>query len=74
MRTYRAKWERYQHEAAYRLYMAKGMQIMTEAVAGCKMPDYAEIIGIREPDNRTGDEIAADIIKRAGLEVQNGSV
>lgn len=34
------------------------------------MTDYSELIGITEPDNRTGDEIAADIIARAGLEVK----
>ena len=34
------------------------------------MTDYSELIGVTEPDNRTGDEIAADIISRAGLEVK----
>ena len=30
---------------------------------------YVEIINSKPPDNRTGDEIAADVIKKAGLKV-----
>ena len=31
---------------------------------------YADIIGGAKQDDRTGEEIAADIIRRAGLEVK----
>jgi len=32
---------------------------------------FAELIGLIEQDNRSGDEIAEDVIRRAGLVVEN---
>lgn len=70
MRYYKSQEEQYAHDAVFRLYMARGMQIAVKAFTGISMTDYSELIGVTEPDNRTGDEIAADIISRAGLEVK----
>lgn len=54
-------------ETAFRLYVtdtlyysARG-QILTER--------YADLVKITKNDNRSGEEIAADVIKRAGLVV-----
>ena len=35
---------------------------------------YVDIIGSAKQDKRTGEEIAADIIRRAGLEVKHESI
>ena len=70
MRYYKAQEEQYAHDAVFRLYMARAMQIVVKSWTGISMTDYSELIGVTEPDNRSGDEIAADIIARAGLEVK----
>lgn len=69
MRYYRAKERENAENAAYRLYSAKTLQIIAETVGHVRIPDYAELIEIKPVDNRTGDEIAADIIARAGLTI-----
>ena len=61
--------------AAFRLYIGTGMQFAVEHLAhfvggGSILMDYAEFIGIKPKDTRTGDEIAADIITRAGLVIE----
>ena len=59
---------------AYRFYIADGLRILTENTARISGGSYltlryAEIINPSLQDNRTGAEIAADVIKRAGIEV-----
>ena len=58
-----------EENAVYRLYMTAAARCVVSAWGDVKMPDYAELINLKEPDNRTGDEIAAEVIKNAGLEV-----
>lgn len=69
MRYAAARYQRMMRETAFRLYVtdtlyysARG-QILNQR--------YADLINIKTEakDNRSGDEIAADIIKRAGLVV-----
>lgn len=67
MRYFRAKERDYIHDAAYRLYMTKAMQLTVEAVGGVHMTDFSVLIEPKPVDNRSGDEVAADIIARAGL-------
>ena len=59
---------------AYRIYVADCLRIISENTA--KMcggayitAKFADIINPKPADNRTGEEIASDIIKRAGIEV-----
>lgn len=53
----------------YRVYVTDSLQNIGKGV-GCYITTrYADSIHIAQKDNRTGDEIAADVIKRAGLEV-----
>ena len=59
---------------AYRIYVADCLRILTENTAKIGGGSYitaklADIINPKPVDNRTGEEIAADIIKRAGIEV-----
>ena len=67
MRYYRSRERDDAENAAFRLYAAKKLHIIAETVGHIHLPDYAELIEMKPVDNRTGDEIAADIIKRAGL-------
>lgn len=45
------------------------MQFLVKAWGGDIHSRYVDIIKPRKQDNRTGDEIAAEIIKRHGLKV-----
>lgn len=66
-----------QEDKAVKIYYAECLRVITENTAKtAKMgggsyitAKLADIINPKPVDNRTGDEIAADIIKRAGIEV-----
>lgn len=53
-------------ELAYRIYMSDKAYVLCQ----CSGTRYAEYIGLINADTRTGDEVAADVIKRAGLVVK----
>ena len=59
-------------EKLFMSYVAETLKSIVEYTglsAGVKvtMNDFRELVGWIQKDDRTGDEIAADIIKRAGL-------
>ena len=59
-------------ERLYRAYITDILKVTAEMVAaytGAQITagDFKELAGWVKTDDRTGDEIAADIIKRAGL-------
>ena len=63
-----------QEDKAVKIYYAECLRIISENTA--KMSDgsyitakFADIINPKPVDKRTGEEIAADIIRRAGIEV-----
>ena len=61
---------------AYRVYVTDALRLTVENTAKYVGGDYIkaryiEIIEPKEVDTRTGDEIVADIIKRAGLVVKS---
>ena len=63
-----------QEYKAVKIYYAECLRIISENTAKiCGGPymkvKFADIINPNPVDNRTGEEIAADIIKRAGIEV-----
>ena len=63
-----------QEDKAIKIYYAECLRIITENTAkmcgGSYMKvKFSEIINPKPIDNRAGEEIAADIIKRAGIEV-----
>ena len=74
MRYAIARYQSQQRDLAYRIYVADCLRIISENTAKmgggsyitAKFPD---IINPKPVDNRTGEEIAADIIKMAGIEV-----
>lgn len=74
MRYAMARYQSQQRDLAYRIYVADCLRIISENTAKIGGGSYItakfyDIINPKPADNRTGEEIAADIIKRAGIEV-----
>ena len=75
MRYAVARYQSQQRDLAYRIYVCDCLRIISENTAkNCDGGSYItskfeDIINPKPVDNRTGEEIAADIIKRAGIEV-----
>ena len=66
--------QKQQEEKAVKIYFAECLRIITENTAKMGGGSYitaklSDIINPKPVDNRAGEEIAADIIKRAGIEV-----
>ena len=60
----------------YRIYVTDALRVVAENTARFASGNYikaryADMIEPKKQDNRTGDEIVADIIKRAGLVVKS---
>ena len=63
-----------QEDKAVKIYYAECLRIISENTAKMGGGSYitvklADIINQKPVDSRTGEEIAADIIKQAGIEV-----
>ena len=63
---------------SYRIYVTDALRVVAENTARFASGNYikaryADMIEPKKQDNRTGDEIVADIIKRAGLVVKHES-
>lgn len=61
---------------AYRIYVTDALRVVAENTARFASGNYikaryADMIEPKKQDNRTGDEIVSDIIKRAGLVVKS---
>ena len=74
MRYAMARYQSQQRDLAYRIYVSDCLRIISENTAKMGGGSYitaklADIINPKLVDDRTGEEIAADIIKRAGIEV-----
>ena len=77
MRYVVSKYKEQQKEMAYRIYVTECLRLMTENTAKQSESGgsyinkpFADVIGSNKPkDERTADEIIADISFRAGLEV-----
>lgn len=67
--------KRQQEESAFRIYTAECLRTMTENTAklagGSYIPEsYANIVNPKPRDNRTCEEITAEVVKRCGLVVK----
>lgn len=74
MRYADSRYQKDQRDTAYRIYVTEALRMTAENTAkfsGGIYPtsSYLDSISPKEEDTRTGEEIAADIIKRAGIEV-----
>ena len=59
-------------DTAYRVYVTDCLKLIAENTGNISLKlRYYDIIQPKKADNRTGDEILADIIKRAGLVVKS---
>ena len=63
-----------QEDKAVKIYYAECLRIITENTAKIGGGSYItvkldDVLNPKPVDNRTGEELAADIIKRAGIEV-----
>ena len=74
MRYAMARYQSQQRDLAYRIYVCDCLRMISENTA--KMgggsyiaANFSDIINPKPVDKRTGEEIAADIIRRAGIEV-----
>ena len=62
---------RHEHtEVLFRSYISDLLKAMAESNGVIVNYRYAEIILPKAKDNRTGDDVALDVIKRAGLKVK----
>ena len=74
MRYAMARYQSQQRELAYRIYVTDCLRMVTENTAKMSQGAHTaarfyDIINPKPGADRTGEEIAADIIKRAGIEV-----
>ena len=74
MRYAVARYKTYQREVAYRIYVTDCLRMMAENTARFAKGTYvkkryADFLQKPAKDNRTGEEIVADVVKKAGLVV-----
>ena len=68
MRYARAKWREYQDSLAYRIYITDSLQAYAQGKYLTKR--FADMILPHKTDERTGTEIALDVIAKAGLKME----
>ena len=74
MRYATARFNQHRRDLAYRIYVTDCLRMTTENTAKMSKGAYTTVrfydfINQKPVDKRSGDEIAADIIERAGIEV-----
>ena len=65
MRYVEARLDEYLRDKTYRIYITRSLQLIPQSKY--ITANYTDLIEPKEEDTRTGDEIALDIINRAGL-------
>lgn len=58
-----------QENKAFQYYIAEGVRLLTKNTGQYLNKSYYDIVNQKEQDNRTGEEIAMDVIKKCGLKV-----
>lgn len=61
--------EEFNREETYRFYVTKSLQIMPQNKY--LSASYADLLNPKKMDTRSGDEIVADVVKRAGLKFRS---
>ena len=74
MRYVTTRYQSQQRDLIYRIYVTNCLRIMTENTAkqfggNYVTAEYEDLIKPKKKDNRTGNEIAADVIRNAGIKV-----
>ena len=75
MRYAQARYNQHQRDLAYRIFVSEGLRILTENTAKMVQGAYLtvnflDIIDPKPKDERSGAEIASDVLTRAGIEVR----
>lgn len=65
MRYVEARIDDFNREEAYRFYVTKSLQLMPQNKY--ITASYQDVLKPKKVDNRTGDEIAMDVMAKAGL-------
>ena len=65
MRYVEARIDEYNREEAYRIYVTRSLQLVPQN--SYITTPFTDILKPKVVDNRTGEEIAMDVMKRAGL-------
>lgn len=68
MRYVEARIDEYNREEAYRIYVSKSLQLAPQGK--WLTVSYMDILKPQKVDDRNGDEIVSDIMKRAGLKFE----
>lgn len=80
MRYAIAKFEEHQKKLAYKVYVSDTLRLISENTAKFSGGSYMkqrwfDFVQDKPKDTRSGNEIAAEVIKKAGLEVRrNGTI
>ncbi len=61
--------EEFNREETYRFYVTKSLQVMPQNKY--VSASYADLLKPKKMDNRSGDEIVADVMKRGGLKFRS---
>ena len=69
MRYAVARYNQNQRDTAYRIYVTDTLRIISRNTGAYAQKRFIEILDPKCSDDRTGEEIAVDVIKSAGLEV-----
>lgn len=75
MRYVNARYNQQRRDLAYRIYVSDGLKAISENLSrvgggSYLIARYADLIDdSKQKDTRTGDEVAADVIKAAGLKL-----
>lgn len=67
MRYVEARVEEFSRDEAYRIFVTRSLQLIPQSKYLTK--DFKDIIHPDKADNRTADEIASDVVKKAGLKL-----
>ena len=70
MRYVMARYVEYQREMAYRIFVTDGLYVTEDGKRPVPQQRYCEWLGAKVTDKRSGDEIVADTILKAGLVVE----
>ena len=65
MRYVEARLSEYDREAAYRIYITKSLQLAPQSKY--LVETYEDWLNPKKEDTRSGDEIALEVIQKAGL-------
>lgn len=65
MRYVEARWEDYTREETYRIYVTTSLKLAPQSKFINK--DYNDIVNMTPVEEKSGDEIVADVFERAGL-------